>query len=183
MILLGLNCGYGQSDCSALTRTALSHRPGWLESPRHKTGIARRCPLWPETVAALEAVHPVRPKPFDPDDDDLVFVTLKGRRWVKFTDRGTERRGSRNDSAGQEFGKLVKKFGVTVPGGMYTLRHTFRTVADEVRDKVAIDYIMGHADPGMGAVYRERIDDTRILAVTEHVRQWLLKGRAGEKTG
>ena len=57
--------------------------------------------------------------------------------------------------------------------GFYTLRHVFRTVADEVRDPVAIDLIMGHTDPPMAGHYRERISDARLKAVTEHVRAWL----------
>ena len=40
MIFLGLNAGYGQADCSSLQRKDLTARPGWLMSPRQKTGIA-----------------------------------------------------------------------------------------------------------------------------------------------
>jgi hypothetical protein len=57
--------------------------------------------------------------------------------------------------------------------GFYTLRHVFRTIADAARDPVAIDLIMGHTDPSMGGHYRERIEDRRLRAVAEHVRQWL----------
>jgi len=60
------------------------------------------------------------------------------------------------------------------PGlGFYALRHTFRTVADATKDFPAIRLIMGHADDSIDDVYREKIDDTRLLAVTEHVRKWL----------
>ena len=57
--------------------------------------------------------------------------------------------------------------------GPYTMRHVFRTIADEALDRVAIDLIMGHSDPSMGGHYRERIDDARLVAVAEHVRAWL----------
>ena len=57
--------------------------------------------------------------------------------------------------------------------GFYTLRHTFRTVADEAKDQPAADYIMGHEIPHMSTVYRERISDERLKAVTDHVRGWL----------
>ena len=153
IIYLGLNAGYGQTDCSNLQRKDLSVRPGWLDQPRQKTGIARCCPLWPETIAALEEVHRIRPGPKHPADADCVFITYKGMRWVKFTDRGNEKRGIRNDSAGQAFKSLAKSVGKKVAGGMYTLRHSFRTVADEGKDKVAVDLIMGHADESMAAAY------------------------------
>ncbi len=80
MILLGLNCGYGQTDCATLQLPDLAIRPGWLESPRRKTGIARRCPLWPETVEAIDAVHGVRSEPKDAADAECVFLTTRGRR-------------------------------------------------------------------------------------------------------
>jgi integrase len=70
MILLGLNAGYSQTDCSNLQRKDLAARPGWLDLPRQKTGISRRCPLWPETIVALDQVHRARPAPKDLADAD-----------------------------------------------------------------------------------------------------------------
>jgi hypothetical protein len=60
-----------------------------------------------------------------------------------------------------------------LPDGFYLLRHTFRTVADEVRDTPAARLVMGHAGTTIDHTYRERIGDERLLAVTEHVRTWL----------
>jgi integrase len=176
MILLGLNAAYGQTDCSILKRSALTVRPGWLGAARRKTSVGRRCPLWPETIKALTAVAKVRPAPKDPADEDLVFVTYKGLPWVRFTDPGEGERGVRNDSVGQAFKALAKKAGV--PGvGFCWLRHTFRTVADEVNDRVAIDIVMGHKDRSIAAKYREKVADERLQAVVNHVRDWLLNGR------
>jgi hypothetical protein len=56
--------------------------------------------------------------------------------------------------------------------GFYTLRHTFRTIADESKDQPAVDFIMGHEVPHMSAVYRETISDVRLRAVVNHVRGW-----------
>ena len=39
------------------------------------------------------------------------------------------------------------------------------------RGSVAVNAIMGHADPRMAAIYRERIDDERLVAVAEHVQK------------
>jgi integrase len=177
MILLGLNCGFGQGDCSELPRTALDMRPGWIDFPRPKTGIGRRAPLWPETVAALDRARASRPEPRDPADDRLVFLTTFGRPWVRFSDKGDAKRGARTDAVGQEFAKLCKRAGVKVPGGFYVFRHTFRTIADEVKDHAAIGLVMGHHDDSMAGYYRELVADERLQAVTDHVRAWLLAGK------
>lgn len=183
MILLGLNCGFGQTDCSGLDRATLAARPGWIDTPRNKTGIDRRCPLWAETVAALEAVRAIRPNAREDADDDAVFLTGQGCRWVRWIDAGEAKRGSRKDSASPAFRKLVESLGATVPGALYTLRHTFRTVADEVRDKIAIDLIMGHADESMAATYRESVADERLEAVANHVRKWLQAAEVSKAVG
>jgi hypothetical protein len=83
------------------------------------------------------------------------------------------------------FTRLVRKFGTHRDGiSFYTLRHVFRTVADAARDPVAIDLIMGHADPSMGGHYRERVEDSRLRAVAEHVRAWVFgKASDGGTTG
>jgi integrase len=168
MILLGLNGGFGNHDVSSLPLSALDLEMGWIDFPRPKTGIARRCPLWPETVAAVRAVLAERPAAKDKADAGLVFLQGSGRRWVRNTEK------SRTDLVSVHFCELLKTCGLYRDGlGFYTLRHVFRTVADAARDPVAIDLIMGHADPTMGGHYRERIDDSRLRAVTDYVRTWL----------
>jgi site-specific recombinase XerD len=180
MIYLGLNAGLGQSDCAKLPRKAIAGH--WLTYPRPKTEIKRRAYLWPETVAALEAVHAIRPDAANPADADLVFLTKYGLPWVKYVDGGPTKRGTQNDSVSREFKKLADRCKLELPGGPYLLRKTYRTIADAALDPVAVDYTMGHADPSMGAVYRERIDDSRLEAVANHVRAWLLEGKkAGAK--
>ena len=80
----------------------------------------------------------------------------------------------RIDHIGMAFNALVVSLGLHRPGlGFYALRHVFETVAGDSRDQVAVDAIMGHARDDMASVYRERIEDARLLAVTEHVRKWL----------
>jgi integrase len=75
----------------------------------------------------------------------------------------------------KEFGKLLRTLQIDGRKGLgfYTLRHTFRTVADESKDQPAVDFIMGHEVPRMSSVYRETISDARLRAVTDHVRAWL----------
>jgi integrase len=174
MILLGLNCGYGPSDCSRLDRTNLEREPGWLDGPRVKTGIPRRCPLWQQTVEAVLAVESVRPRPKHEKDADAVFLTRNGNRWVVHHDRGQVGKAvSRRDTVGEAFARLSQKCGVVVTGRFYALRHTFRTVADGARDQVAAAMVMGHASHDMASVYRHGIGDDRLRVVTEYVRSRL----------
>ena len=78
----------------------------------------------------------------------------------------------------------MKAVGIHHDGiGFATLRHVFRTVADGCRDQVAVNQIVGHADGSMASVYRERIDDSRLRAVADHVRAWLWPNNSGEQTG
>jgi len=174
MILLGVNCGYGNQDCATLPTKALDLDAGWITYHRPKTGIDRRCPLWPKTIAALREAIAARPKPKEPEADGLAFVTRTGASWSKDT---------MDNPVAKEMAKVLKALGLARKGrGFYALRHTFETVAGGSRDQVAVDHIMGHA-PGpndMAAVYREGIDDVRLQAVVAHVRRWLV-GTEGTK--
>lgn len=178
MLLLAINCGMTQSDLSRLPRSAIGGQ--WLDFPRPKSGVERRCWLWPETAKALKAVHTARPEPLDPDDADLVFLTVHGRAWARFSDPGPDKPGTATDAIGAEFAKLAKRLKVKLPGRIRVLRKTYRTIADGSLDRVAVDYTMGHTDVTMGAVYRERIDNTRLVAVSNHVRRWFDRKRKKE---
>jgi integrase len=168
MILLGVNAGFGNHDCATLPLSALDLGRAWVDFPRPKTGIARRCPLWPETVQAIREALAVRQEPGKPEHSGLVFINSRGSPWVVTTEK------SRTDNVSVQFTELLKRLGMHRPGiGFYTMRHVFRPAADAARDPVAIDLIMGHADPSMGGHYRERVEDSRLWAVVEHVRQWL----------
>jgi integrase len=166
MFLLGINCGFGNSDCANLPLAVVDFDAAIIDFPRPKTGINRRCPLWPETVQALREAIAKRPEPRQEEAKGLVFVTIRGQPWFKATS---------DTPISKETKKLLRKLGINgrVGLGFYTLRHVFRTVADEARDQPACDFIMGHADPSMAAHYRERIGDARLKAVTDHVHAWL----------
>ena len=73
MILLGINCGFGPADCSRLTIDAVDLDGGWIDFARPKTGIERRCPLWPETVEALREAIAGPPKPRGKEEAGLIF--------------------------------------------------------------------------------------------------------------
>ena len=165
MILLGINAGFGNADCGTLPIFALDLDAGWVNHPRPKTGIARRAPIWPETIAALRETIRVRPVPKDPEHNGLVFITKYGKPWAKETSASP---------ITNECRKLLDVLGLYRRGlGFYALRHTFATIAGESRDQVAVDHIMGHARNDMASLYRERISDERLIAVTDYVRNWL----------
>lgn len=166
MILLGINAGFGNADCGTLPLSVVDLDAGWIEYPRPKTGVLRRCPLWNETVAAIRASLAVRPEPKSEEFAGLVFLTCAGGPW---------HRKDPNGAVASETRKLLWKLSINgrVGLGFYTLRHTFRTVADEVRDQPAVDFIMGHDDGHISGHYRERISDERLRAVTDLVHKWL----------
>jgi integrase len=164
MILLGINCGFGNADCGTLPLSAVDLQAGMIDYPRPKTGIPRRCALWAETIEAIREAMAKRPAPKKEEDAGLVFLTKYGTSWNK------------DDNAGpvtQEMRKLLAKLGINGHRNFYTLRHTFRTVADESKDQPAVDYIMGHEVPHMSSVYRETISDERLRAVADRVHKWL----------
>ena len=166
MVLLGVNCGFGNADCGTLPSSAVDLDGGWVNYHRPKTGITRRCPLWPETVAALRTVIAERKEPRDPADAGLLFITYKGESWHKPEDR---------NPISAEMRKLLNLLGIKGKRNFYALRHTFETIGGESRDQVAVDHIMGHARDDMASAYRERISDERLKAVSEHVRKWVFK--------
>jgi integrase len=168
MVLLGLNCGFGNHDVGSLPLSALDLDKGWVSFPRPKTGIDRRCPLWPETVEALKTVIAQRPTPSTEGDKATVFLNRTRCSFVRETDKG------RTDGIGPWFSERLEELGLYREGlGFYSLPHIFRTVADGAKDTVAIDLIMGHTDSSMASHYREAIDDSRLLAVSDYVRGWL----------
>ncbi len=166
MVLLGINAGFGMADCGRMPEAALDLESGWVDFPRPKTGVKRRCCLWPETVEAIRESLEKRPAPKNPEDAGLVFLTAQGQSWHK---------EDASSPACFKVGTLLKKLGINGRQGIgfYTLRHVFRTIADESKDQPAVDFIMGHAADDMASVYRERISDERLKSVSDYVRKWL----------
>ncbi len=175
MILLGINCGMGNADCGVLPLSAVDLDNAVIDFPRPKTGIPRRCPLWPDTTEAIRTALDCRPEPKSEEHAGLVFITKYGKPWAKLT---------ADNTLAKEMGKLLKALAINGREGLgfYTLRHTFRTIADEIKDQPAVDFIMGHEVPHMSAAYRETISDERLRAVANHVRKWLFPSTASIKT-
>ena len=155
MIWLGLNCGFGCTDCAELRWKNLDLENARVTFPRGKTGIGRNLPLWPETVQALQAV---------PKRGELVFYTHSGNPWVRTISSKQEdgtTKYTQDGAVTKEFLKLMKKAGIERPKGVgfYTLRRTAATVAANSGDPFAVQKLLGHADVKMASTYVQNISE------------------------
>ena len=155
MILLGLNCGFGCTDCAELRWDNVALKSGRIRFPRGKTGVDRNLPLWPETIAALKQV---------PKAGELVFYTTKGNPWlqtIESTDKYGNKKYTKNDAVSKEFSKLLKKTGTKTKKGVgfYTLRRTAATLAAKSGDPFAVQRLLGHADLKMASTYVQNISE------------------------
>jgi integrase len=172
MILLGLNGGFGSTDCARLTRDVIDLKGKVIRYRRTKTNIPRTVPLWPETVKALRPLLELRP------DDPLVFRTRHGKVWVR-TERGRKGKVVTKDAVADRFGKMMDEAKIDMPGvGFYALRHTFATHANEVRDADARRHVMGRRLPDLDDVYIEHLFLPRLKILTDHVRSRVLRRTA-----
>lgn len=163
MILLAINGGYNNSDIARLPLSLVSSFPNVLEYPRRKTFFQRVTPLWPETIQAIKEWVNVRPD----DDRDYLFVSDSGKLFFEF---------HRNDQISKSFYRLLKRLKVYTLGKNFgALRTTFAEVGKEVGDDVALKALMGHSDGSqLYESYAKGIYLPRLLAITNHVRQWHL---------
>ena len=119
MMLLGINCGFGNEDCATLPLDVLDLKLGWVDYARPKTAVERACPLWEETILALKDYLADRPKPASKEFEGLVFLTQTGLGWSD---------GTRRNPITKEFTKLLEKLKIKRLGlSFYALRHTFYT--------------------------------------------------------
>jgi integrase len=166
MVLLAVNAGFGPGDIAELPLSALDLDGKWVTFPRPKNGITRRAKLWYETVAALTGAIALRPDPKNEQDARFVFLTSRGRPWLCREIANPVSVAIRT---------LMKSVGIHGQGlGAYTLRHVFRTVADEIMDTNAIRLVMGHSSGNeIDSHYIEKISDHRLVAVADYVHDWL----------
>lgn len=165
MIYLALNCGFGNKDCALLQFKNLDLESGWHNYGRKKTGIERRGPLWPETVAAINEATAVRPDPRSEQEAGYIFLTRCGQNWAKH-----------GSALSAEFRKLAKKVKVYRRGCkvFYSIRRTHETIGAATGQQVAVDFLMGHSRPDMASVYRQRVFNSRLVEVSNFIRGWLL---------
>ena len=174
MVLMGINCGFGNADVGSLMLDAINFKTGWYDSSRSKTETMRRGRLWPETVAAIkvslwerEEAQARRVERGSPNTERFeknkayVFLTRYGYPWY---------RDEADNPLSRAFGKL--KLTDEFPAlGFYCLRHSFATIGAETGNQIAVDHIMGHTKSDMPSHYRQRVSDKHLQAVAKHVRK------------
>ena len=164
MILLGVNCGYGNTDCGKLPLAKLDLDGGWATFARTKNAIRRRAKLWPETVEAIREVLKVRKAPADTQHAGRLFITKYCHSF-------------RAGAIGYEFEKLALKIGMTRESAdFYDLRRTCASIGIQCNDDDAVRTIMGHkrvATDMLGVYNRLQVSDERLKAVSDHIHAWL----------
>jgi integrase len=169
MILLGINCGYGNTDCAKLPLGKLDLDGGWANFARTKNAIRRRNPLWPETVEALRVVRASRKSPSDTKYASRVFITKYSQPF-------------RACALGYEFEKLAVKVGMTrEEADFYDLRRTCASIGLQMNDDEAMRTILGHkrlAADMLGVYNRLSVADARLLVVTDYIHDWLFTSAA-----
>ncbi|MFC1782402.1 tyrosine-type recombinase/integrase [Planctomycetota bacterium] len=155
MIWLGLNCGFGCTDCAELLWDHLDLDTGRVNFSRTKTGVERNLPLWENTMFALKRI---------PRKNERVFNTSHGNKYVRIVQKinsdGTTRTIFYN-SISKEFSKLLKIVGIeTEKGtGFYTLKRTAATLAAQSGDPFVVQRLLGHADLKMATTYVQDVSE------------------------
>ena len=172
MIWLGLNCGFGCTDCSRLKLEDLDFKNNRVNLPRKKTGIGRNLPLWPETIQALKEIS---------RSGTFVFVTSQGHPWIRTTattnDNG-EPKYIYDNRISTKFSRLMKKVRIQAPKGtgFYTLRRTAATIAARSGDPFAVQRLLGHVDLTMATRYVQDVS-AQTDRVIENSRMYICHGQ------
>ena len=112
LLMLGLNCGFGNMDIGTLKLSDIDLKGGTISHPRPKAGVERNFILWPETVEILKAyITEYRGKPVNEDVAKLVFVGRKGNPlcWDRIDEKGKMKR---SDAVMSRFKRLFEKAGL-----------------------------------------------------------------------
>lgn len=194
-MLLALNGGITQRDLSEIRADELADDPGTMpriDNRRHKTGIPRVIPLWPETMVALRLAHvpaAVQQRAGYMHDARPRLLTLPSGRPLITDPRAGRSQGS--DHLHQLFSLARAAAGLDRhelhPSASNpktsrkrhlitwrTFRKTFDTVAMEVRDDETRRLIMAHGTHAMDRTYVLHHPLARLRMVSEYVRSWLL---------
>ncbi len=149
-ILLGLNCGYVQSDISSLEPGMVDWENGVIRRDRQKTGVESQHRLWPITLKMLRE---------QATDGPLLLTTATGQPLIReeIRDDGTP---SKTDMIAHTFADLKKDEKVAL-----SFKHFRKTAADAIakqfQDKPwLVELFLAHSDPRMRKHYtRQHYDE------------------------
>jgi integrase len=188
IILVGVNCGLGPADIGRMRWNMIDLDTGRLTFARPKTGVPRFGHLWKRTRVALRRVRKLRQNQEALEREgeaSLVFLTrnnlayyreaevhkeiiIDGQKVKKLVSIAVE------NAVSITFCRMAKDLKLDKGVHFYRLRHTFKTLAKQSRDKDAIDGMMGHKDRSVGKIYdHEEIAWSRIQRVARFVYRGL----------
>jgi integrase len=177
LLLLGLNCGFGNTDIGTLKLCNIDLEAATVSHPRPKTGVERNFYLWPETVDVLRIyIKSYRGKPVNEKVAELVFVGKRGTPlcWEQIDEDGNYKR---SDSIKVRFRRLYEKAGLKRPygRGYYSLRHTHATIiglgSNDMRE---VQASLGQVTLTQQEVYRHDRKEKAIIA-QKRIRRQLKK--------
>jgi hypothetical protein len=142
---------------------------GWIDYRRGKTGVKRRCPLWPETIEAIAGRLPLC------RITGNVFSTSDGARWFRGRTTGW-RRGSRRCAR--------PPTATSENRGFYALRHLFSTEAVKHGSTMLVKRITGHTSGEEDRVLDEHYVggvDAKLCEIVNAVRHAVLSEWPGAR--
>lgn len=150
-IMLGLNCAFYGSEAGSLKVTDLKvNGETWVQSVRPKTNQKVRHPLWPETVAAIEAARAPE------NTGGWLFLTGGGKPYV----------GHAVKNLAHKWADLRVAAGVPDAPAMKYLRHTSAAAIRRIAGAEVAETHLGHADAfRLGPVYTSKLWDQHAEAV------------------
>ena len=143
-ILLGLNCGYRQSDIASINPREVDWNAGTISRKRTKTAKKKRTPtvtykLWPRTLELLMKEGK--------RTGDRVLLSLNGTPLVNNTLRDNGRTKNR-DAIKSAIKRVAKK--TKIPFSMDLLRNTSATLLrGNAKYTTLVDLFLGHAPRSM----------------------------------
>ena len=174
LLLLGLNCGFGNTDIGTLRLCDIDLEAATVSHARPKTGVERNFYLWPETVDVVRAyIKSYRGKPTNEKIAKLVFVGKRGNPlcWEQID---KDENYKRSDAIKNRFKRLYEKAGLKRPygRGYYSLRHTHATIiglgSNDMRE---VQASLGQVTLTQQEVYRHDRKEKAIIAQKRIHRQ------------
>ena len=167
LLLLGLNCGFGNTDIGTLKLCDIDLEAATVSHARPKTGVERNFILWPETVEILKAyIKDHRGKPVNQEVAGLLFIGKRGNPFC-FERIDPDGKFRRSDAIKNRFIRLYKKAGVQRPygRGYYAMRHTHATLigigSNDLRE---VQASLGHLTFTQQEIYRHDRKEKAIIA-------------------